>query len=330
MHPERHKDLYTILETIVSKAITIWNSTVSLSRIEGDYPSRIEVGYDNYKEKDEPWRESDEDDSDFDYQQETWYENRTIVQPEPPEDFQTPEERMSSGDPVKLRDFGKLQIIVKLANIHLTVDKPNYNGGSWQVEGGGTEREHVCYLNMPVARKASLTKIDSCASAIYYYDSENITESRLSFRQQTHGGDYLPYEQYDWMAVQAIFDIEDNEPSIQNLGSVVCKEGRLIAFPNTLQHKVGSFKLADPTRPGHRRILALSLVDPHQSIISTANIPCQQKEWWEDRVRNVNPLSRLPAEITDHIFKVSRRLSNPETHGRSNFLLEYHTKIILI
>lgn len=35
------------------------------------------------------------------------------------------------------RDFGAhgLQIIVKLANIHLTPEKPTYSGGSWHVEG---------------------------------------------------------------------------------------------------------------------------------------------------------------------------------------------------
>jgi hypothetical protein len=35
------------------------------------------------------------------------------------------------------RDYGErgLQVIVKLANIHLTPEKPRYEGGSWHVEG---------------------------------------------------------------------------------------------------------------------------------------------------------------------------------------------------
>jgi hypothetical protein len=35
------------------------------------------------------------------------------------------------------RDYAKrgLQIIVKLANIHLTPEKPEYAGGTWHVEG---------------------------------------------------------------------------------------------------------------------------------------------------------------------------------------------------
>ena len=41
------------------------------------------------------------------------------------------------------REFGErgLQIIVKLANIHLTPDKPRYGGGTWHVEG-----QLVCIL----------------------------------------------------------------------------------------------------------------------------------------------------------------------------------------
>jgi hypothetical protein len=35
------------------------------------------------------------------------------------------------------RDYGTrgLQIIVKLANIHLTPESPSYEGGAWHVEG---------------------------------------------------------------------------------------------------------------------------------------------------------------------------------------------------
>lgn len=73
----------------------------------------------------------------------------------------------------------------------------------------------------------------------------------------------------------------------QELGSIESKEGRLITFPNTLQHKVSPFSLADPSRPGHRKILALFLVDPHTRIISSANVPPQQEDW-----RSVPPSSQ--------------------------------------
>ncbi|KAJ6184217.1 hypothetical protein N7519_005518 [Penicillium mononematosum] len=57
--------------------------------------------------------------------------------------------------------------------------------------------------------------------------------------------------------------------------------GRLLTFPNTLQHRVSPFSLADNTKPGHRKILALFLVDPNLRIISSANVPPQDELWWK-------------------------------------------------
>ena len=64
------------------------------------------------------------------------------------------------------KNFAKdgIQVIIKLANIELTLTKPEYNGGSWRIEG---------QLNKHIY-----------ASALYYYDSENVTEGSLAFRHQ--------------------------------------------------------------------------------------------------------------------------------------------------
>ena len=77
------------------------------------------------------------------------------------------ENYVSWASSVNLRkDFAKdgIQVIVKLASIELTPTTPEYDGGSWQVEG--QLNEHIC------------------ASALYYYDSENVTETSLAFRQR--------------------------------------------------------------------------------------------------------------------------------------------------
>ena len=58
-----------------------------------------------------------------------------------------------------------------------------------------------------------------------------------------------------------------------------CEEGRLIAFPNTLQHRVSPFSLVNRSKPGHRKILALFLVDPHRRVISSANVSPQREDW---------------------------------------------------
>jgi len=82
---------------------------------------------------------------------------------------------------------------------------------------------------------------------------------------------------------------------------VSTRQGRLLAFPNVLQHRVSSFRLQDPSKSGHRKILALFLVDPHISIISTANVPPQQKDWWSEELADQRSLSMLPQELADQV-----------------------------
>lgn len=64
----------------------------------------------------------------------------------------------------------------------------------------------------------------------------------------------------------------------QELGEVKTPEGRCICFPNNLEHGQSGFKLADTTKPGHRKFLAFLLVDPDQPILSTSDVPPQQLE----------------------------------------------------
>ena len=186
-----------------------------------------------------------------------------------------------------------LQVIVKLANIELKPGE-SYAGGSWHVEGQANE--HIV------------------ATALYYYDSQNITESRLAFRQSPDGSEFdydseihegFSYEQGEDTFLPAVFGLTNFGSTVQDIGSVVCKEGRLLTFPNTLQHRVLPFQLGDRTKPGYRKILALFLVDPHLQIISTKDIPPQQKDWWIEQIfktKGVGFMERLPTEIVNHIF----------------------------
>jgi len=180
-----------------------------------------------------------------------------------------------------------LQIIVKLASIELTPEKAEYEGGNWHLEG--MLNEHIV------------------ATAIYYYDVQNVTESRIRFRQEaTFEDPNMNYEQDDHQPLAEIFGTASlrDEPAVQELGTVNTPEGRLLIFPNTLQHRVEPFRLVDASRPGHRRFLVLWLVDPHYRILSTANVPPQQHHWWADEVmksmkRNLPP--ELTKEVTDKV-----------------------------
>lgn len=84
------------------------------------------------------------------------------------------------------------------------------------------------------------------------------------------------------------------------------REGRLLVFPNVLQHRVLPFKLADESQPGHRKLLALFLVDPNIKIPSTANIPPQQRHWWADKINKDGVLKKLPQELKDRVFEEVR------------------------
>jgi len=84
-------------------------------------------------------------------------------------------------------------------------------------------------------------------------------------------------------------------------GSVVTRAGRLLTFPNVVQHRVNPFKLADPTKPGHRKILAMFLVDPHIRILSTSKVPPQRADWWSPEVRKADHFEALPAEVFNNI-----------------------------
>lgn len=235
--------------------------------------------------------------------------------------------------PVDLRkDFGRLQIIVKLASIHLTPEKPRYEGGTWHVEGQGNE-SMFALLSVPPLCLTIILTASRCASAIYYFSSENITPDSLAFRQSVEdGGMDLPYLQDDHRAVETIHGFKNEDPTIQDLGRVFTPEGRLLTFPNTMQHKVQPFELANPSRPGHRKILALFLVDPHLRIISTADVPCQQKKCWEEQVRGIGLLATTPGELTQQIldsvnFPVSLDVAKQQRaelmEERKTFVAEY-------
>ncbi|KJZ73699.1 hypothetical protein HIM_06817 [Hirsutella minnesotensis 3608] len=158
----------------------------------------------------------------------------------------------------------RIQVIVKLANIELTPEHPVYTGGSWHIEG--LLNEHIC------------------ASALFYYDSENITESRLAFRARCDEEELqmLEYQQNDHRSISRTFAINADrgqDTVLQDVGSVLTRQGRAVFFPNLLQHRVMPFSLKDRSNPGHRKILALFLVDPAIPIVSTANVPPQQPHW---------------------------------------------------
>lgn len=55
-------------------------------------------------------------------------------------------------------------------------------------------------------------------------------------------------------------------------------------------------RLVDPSRPGHRRFLVMWIVDPWNRVLSTANVPPQQRDWWVRELLKTDSMP-LPPEI---------------------------------
>lgn len=135
-HPVQHKPLYKVVEKVISRALPLWER--SLSDLA---PARITydmVEYDEHPEP-EPEPEQSEEDLDDDDEEEymdrhqRWRETEPIILPEPG-DFVPSKEANKLNIRQHFPDTN-LQVIVKLANIELTPENPNYNGGSWHIEG---------------------------------------------------------------------------------------------------------------------------------------------------------------------------------------------------
>ncbi|KAH6891808.1 hypothetical protein BKA70DRAFT_1571941 [Coprinopsis sp. MPI-PUGE-AT-0042] len=204
------------------------------------------------------------------------------------------------------KDGRPLQVIVKLANIHLTPEKPEYEGGTWHVEGKLVSKS--CPRSITICKPISSNE-RIVATALYYYSSDNITSSSLAFRQLSENGRdaagvHHNLDDYGWL--KPVFGLSNYESAVQDVGSVETRQGRLLTFPNILQHRVEPFRLEDRTKLGHRKILALFLVDPNVRVISTAHVPAQRKDWWAQELDQSDapkfPLRDLPNELKDCIY----------------------------
>ncbi|KAF4586029.1 WD40 repeat 2 [Ophiocordyceps camponoti-floridani] len=161
----------------------------------------------------------------------------------------------------------RIQVMTQLTTINLTPENPTYEGGKWHVEGHMAD--HIC------------------ATALFFFDDDNVDDSAVGFRVPCTR-DHLNEEKTDdtekgghWCMTRVFAIEKDVKGELQDLGSTLVRQGKAVFFPNLYLHRIMPFSLADGSRKGHRKILALHLVDPAIPIISTANVPPQQPGWGE-------------------------------------------------
>lgn len=255
IHPEKQKSMYPILEKVLACFIPLFERV--LTDLLHPRPHRLDLT-DHVWGMDEVECPINRDTSDHEEEYSAWRREREVPLPPIPE-FEPP-------PPVprfSLRGR-RLQVITKLATIVLTPEKPTYGGGTWHIEG--TWRESIV------------------ATGIYYYQIENISESRLQFRRAVQDP---CYNQDDVRGVKVMFDYENGATINESLGSLTVHEGLFASFPNFYQHYVSPFELKDKTKPGIRKIIVFFLVDPLKDVLSTDDIAPQQLEWYEDGLLDI-------------------------------------------
>ncbi|OAJ32819.1 hypothetical protein BDEG_28701 [Batrachochytrium dendrobatidis JEL423] len=229
---------------------------------------------------------------------------RPVYVPTLPEHF---ESKYESAKPVSLRGRN-LQVIVKLTNIQLTPSKPKYNEGNWHIE---------CPINESIV-----------AIGLYYYDVENITTPKLDYRVAVDRFDERASDMY-WKDVYGI-DIESRRN--QYIGSLELPNGRCVVYPNRYQHKEQSFELADPTQPGHCKILTFFVVNPACRIVSTAHVAPQQPQWYNSSLDKAHIPPELWNDITQYIQGVqspaeAKHYRDELTSDRTRIIKAYNKKI---
>jgi len=95
--------------------------------------------------------------------------------------------------------------------------------------------------------------------------------------------------------------MKDGDPCHQYIGSKSTCTGLSIAFPNIYQYRHPPFRLDDPSKDGHQRLIAFYLVDPEVlPVISTSRVPPQQKSWIKAAVEESIDV-RFPLELVEKI-----------------------------
>ncbi|KAI4676520.1 uncharacterized protein J4E88_007438 [Alternaria novae-zelandiae] len=311
LHPTRYPDIYSTIEKLVETSIPMWDQclrfAVGYHKFEGAGRMETRTGKPENPddENEENWTPNKEECGDVEASEEDleeegyddYYDNdedrqeglleakwkivrKPRIMPIPFNDVSyapQPGKRLAD----RFRDTG-LQIIVKMASIELTPEKPDFPVGGWHIEGQMNE--------------------NICATALYYLDSDNITDNSLSFRMQTSA--YLQDDEG--------FDVGQD-----------CYHWMEHVYGTGFgQHRVSPFSLIDPTKPGHRRFIALWLVDPTKRIISTANIPPQQMDWYVDSLLGPSDktrqeaLSKFPPDLINLLAEKGLASPSVTTEGR--------------
>ena len=262
LHP-KFKSTYDIIGKVFSRFVPLFDQV--LTDLLSPSKNRINsYNWYDYKADDVNYKDVNADVDDDDYNE---FDKYKFIKPSIPKFDENAELENYKSKKMYTIKGKTVQVIVKIATILLTPEKSKYDFGDWHVEG--MQNESIV------------------ASGIYYYESKNITDSRI-FKEKGYSPTLLSfrravcdplYPQNDDKGVLNVYNLESGNMMNEFLGSIETVEDRCIAFPNILQHRVEPFELLDKTQPGTRKIMVFFLVDPNKRITSTLEVPYQQRSW---------------------------------------------------
>ncbi|KAJ2321437.1 hypothetical protein GGI00_006062, partial [Coemansia sp. RSA 2681] len=183
LHPVKHAALYPIIASVFSKFVPLLEQVVTdlvhpcqprVKRLDGE-------DYQCNGPESEP-----EDDSVLRLEElgerlHEWGEHATFVRPQI-EPFVSPERPTS---PYKLCGR-RLQAIVRMSSVELSLESPSYGGEDWSVAGSANER--------------------IIATGVFFYDVANIAQSSLQFREAVHDCAF-DVSQYDIVMLHKVYGI---------------------------------------------------------------------------------------------------------------------------
>ncbi|KAJ2887248.1 hypothetical protein H4R27_000045 [Coemansia aciculifera] len=274
LHPIKHEALYPIIASIFSKFLPLLEQVVT-DLVHPRQP-RVKPDGSKYYKSNEPmpdkhsnayWR---------------WKAEAEFVLPQP-EPFVAP---LRSATPYSLRGR-RLQTMVRMSNVELTPENPDYGDKDWRVAGLAKERIF--------------------ATGVFFYDVANIAPSSLIFREAINSWDLETDDRLDDRSVVKAYGLDADLVGAeyyltQEVGGVDVKDGRCLVFPSTYQYLMSGLRLEDSTKPGHCKMLTFYVVDPATRIPSTEIVPPQQQDWWSEDVFSSRPLRSLPQLIVEGIM----------------------------
>ncbi|KAJ1341138.1 hypothetical protein BSLG_004261 [Batrachochytrium salamandrivorans] len=182
----------------------------------------------------------------------------------------------------------RLQMIIKISQIHLTPENPEYEGESWSVDGNSNEAI-VATCIYPYAVSDTITvpilelRAGACVPFDYTLEGEDM-QNQMDYTLREYG-------------------ISAGNKLTQEVGNIKLNLGRCVTYPNLFQHRLAPIRLLDASlgQVGHCKFLMFYLIDPSKTIVSTSATPPQQIGWFTDAISSSACIPRLPNEIIRNV-----------------------------